>query len=381
MKKVLYFASSLKGLESFVYRELEIIDDSEMEFKIALLKNKGKDDKFYPKASWDSCSVNFSSIVIGVFYGIVYKTGKLLQLIKLAHTFSLYRELVAVLSFLGDNYSDKYDVFYSSFSDRKLFVAYMLRLMLNDSKCRIVTTVHAHEIFASPNEKYFSHIIGDIDTVIAISEKNKEILQRRYGVSSNRIIVNKLTIDTDFFRPKEKPLVLTVCRFEERKGIYEILEVAARMKESAVFSFVGWGDIDVENEIIDRDLEGNCCVYPKLTGLQLKILLQASDIFCLPSKHTNDGGSEGIPVAIMEAMACGKAIVSTRNGSISELVDDVLVEEGSVESLEEGIIEAIERYFELPKYNLMNIEKVNYAHGNDNENKIVDIIFNRRSSN
>jgi len=64
------------------------------------------------------------------------------------------------------------------------------------------------------------------------------------------------------------------------------------------------------------------------------------DIVVLPSITTTDGEHEGIPVALMEAMANGIPVVSTRSGSIAELVDEnsgVLVPEKNVAELRDAL--------------------------------------------
>lgn len=64
------------------------------------------------------------------------------------------------------------------------------------------------------------------------------------------------------------------------------------------------------------------------------------DIVVLPSVTTTDGEHEGIPVALMEAMAHGIPVVSTRSGSIAELVDEhsgVLVPEKNVAELRDAL--------------------------------------------
>ena len=78
-------------------------------------------------------------------------------------------------------------------------------------------------------------------------------------------------------------------------------------------------------------------VFSKMSASQLRFFYNNSDIFCLPSKHTDDGGSEGIPVVLMEAMASELVVVTTTNGSIPELVDEILVRQGDAIDLARGI--------------------------------------------
>ncbi len=69
-------------------------------------------------------------------------------------------------------------------------------------------------------------------------------------------------------------------------------------------------------------LQGRVTFFGVKPALDIRLALQASDIFLLPSETQSNGDEEGIPVAIMEAMACGLPIVSTRHAGIPELIDD-----------------------------------------------------------
>lgn len=53
---------------------------------------------------------------------------------------------------------------------------------------------------------------------------------------------------------------------------------------------------------------------------EVKAMLDDADVFLLPSVTGADGDMEGIPVALMEAMAVGIPVVSTLHSGIPELI-------------------------------------------------------------
>jgi colanic acid/amylovoran biosynthesis glycosyltransferase len=63
-------------------------------------------------------------------------------------------------------------------------------------------------------------------------------------------------------------------------------------------------------------------MHGSLPHATVQKILGESDVFVLPSVTAADGDQEGIPVALMEAMASGMPVVATRHSGIPELVED-----------------------------------------------------------
>jgi glycosyltransferase involved in cell wall biosynthesis len=81
--------------------------------------------------------------------------------------------------------------------------------------------------------------------------------------------------------------------------------------------------------------------HGRVTRAQVAELLHATDLVAAPSVPTRDGRREGIPVALMEAMASGVPVVASRLSGIPELVDDertgLLVPPGDAAALARAI--------------------------------------------
>jgi glycosyltransferase involved in cell wall biosynthesis len=140
--------------------------------------------------------------------------------------------------------------------------------------------------------------------------------------------------------PPEKTWVCNVAQFIERKGCWVFLEAVERLRDQRSDLFFYWlGTAPLGEEIREKigkyDLGNN---FRYLTGDEigesrndLLTLLKASDLFVLPSFQ------EGLPVALIEAMALGKACVASRINAIPEAVEHfetgVLVEAGDSKKL------------------------------------------------
>lgn len=169
--------------------------------------------------------------------------------------------------------------------------------------------------------------------VVTISSYNKNlIIEECKAPVRDKIHVIHCGVDPDFFAPRQKENgkagfeILCVASFEDVKGHVYLVSACAQLRQRGVnfkCHFVGDGPIraEVERQIHEADLQEHIIVHGPLPRTEIIKMLGRSDVFTLPSVPTARGKREGIPVVLMEAMACGLPVVSSQLSGIPELVD------------------------------------------------------------
>ena len=137
-----------------------------------------------------------------------------------------------------------------------------------------------------------------------------------------RLETNARTVKEELGLAPDEPMVLLLARTLPDKGIREFLEAAHRLVKDRVscsFAIGGEGPLDGEiGEFINR-----YNLHDRVVHLGWRRdahrLITACDLYVLPTYYP-----EGLPVSILEAMACGKPVVATRHrGCEDEVVDGV----------------------------------------------------------
>nr|WP_303650202.1 glycosyltransferase [Halalkalicoccus sp. NIPERK01] len=156
-------------------------------------------------------------------------------------------------------------------------------------------------------------------------------------------------IRTEKFQPTSTPTdpqFLTISRFVEKKGIeYALYAFAQCVDEYPELDYrlIGSGPRREKYEcIIDRlGIGDNVTFLGSVDDEKLIRELDQARAFVLPCVVAKDGDRDGIPVAIMEAMAMETPVVTTNVSGIPELIDGkesgFLCFERSVEGLVRSI--------------------------------------------
>jgi alpha-1,3-rhamnosyl/mannosyltransferase len=191
------------------------------------------------------------------------------------------------------------------------------------------------------------------DALVAVSEFTKDETVELVGIPEERIRVVPNGVDA-IFTPNgpasEGDYVLTVATLEPRKNLARAVEAARLARvELRVVGARGWGGVDVPGwagEVPDRELAAlyrgaRCVLYPSLY--------------------------EGFGLPVLEAMACGTPVVTSRGTAMEEVAGGaaVLVDPRDVPALAEGIETASAERDELVRRGLARARELTWTRAAD----------------
>lgn len=222
-------------------------------------------------------------------------------------------------------------------------------------KGKIITTFYGYDlsdIIRAEGADAYEVLFDKGDLFVAISEKMRDELVR-LGCSKKKIIVHRLGIDLGCFTFSPKTVknvtsvrLLTVGRFVEKKGIeYAIRAVAEILKRYPYihYQIVGDGELwdQFKHLITHLNVEEHIQLLGWRTPEEVAKLMEETNVFLAPSVTSENGDQEGTPTVIIEALARGLPVLSTRHSGIHELVQDTesgfLVPERDTSALAERI--------------------------------------------
>jgi glycosyltransferase involved in cell wall biosynthesis len=170
------------------------------------------------------------------------------------------------------------------------------------------------------------------DFIVCISEFHRRFYLEN-GARPEQLIVAYCGIDPSWFYPPareraaEHPYrILSSGRLVEKKGFADLIEACRILADRGKrFECIIGGSGELEHDLrsmIERlGLSGRVTVTGEaLIQEQIVEFMHSGDAYVLPCVWAKDGDVDGLPQMLMEAMACGLPVISTRLVGIPDLI-------------------------------------------------------------
>lgn len=243
------------------------------------------------------------------------------------YTLSLTSKMVEVAEF------ENLDILHVHYAIPHAMSGYLAKEVLkrNNRKLKLITTLHGTDITLVGLEPSFLPLvkfsIEQSDGVTAVSRFLKEKTLTNYHIEKDIEVIHNF-IDTEIYKPvcnrqfKERvapngeKILMHTSNFRKVKRVQDTIQVLEKVKNDLPAKLVLIGDgperSDCERMARELKLEKDVIFLGKQDGIN--DILSTADIFLMPSQ------SESFGLSALEAMACGKPVVSSSVGGLPELI-------------------------------------------------------------
>lgn len=212
--------------------------------------------------------------------------------------------------------------------------ALIAELGLGDKTMAICHSTDLRQYMQNPGyRKYVREGCSKLSRVLSLNQIQKEEISNLYSIPKEKITVIGGGFDTDIFNPIGRierntvPELIYAGKLSHAKGLLPLLDVYEEINKvtPVKLSLAGTGTGSEAAEIMARAEKLGVKLLGSLTQNKLSEVFRASDLFILPSYY------EGLPLVLLEAMACGLPVVTTETRGLKEYIGEELAGSGFVE--------------------------------------------------
>ncbi|MFV1982140.1 MAG: glycosyltransferase [Thiohalomonadales bacterium] len=197
----------------------------------------------------------------------------------------------------------------------------------------IITTVHSTNTWKGTIHRFVDQVLSLItDRVVACSEEVANVLIASFKISRKRIEIISNGIDFNRFEAVKLTTIreidslasditkmVVIGRLHPAKGHLDLIKAITHIKAgNTKFHVFLVGEGELKDQIITNCIESNINENVTLMGQRTDIpeILAKTDIFIMPSHW------EGLPMALLEAMAMSMPVIATRVGGIPDVIEN-----------------------------------------------------------
>lgn len=191
-------------------------------------------------------------------------------------------------------------------------------------------TAHANDIFCETDFPVtLADLVREASFISTVTDYSRDWLRKRFPADAKRIHRVYNGIDVSVFceakPPAGKPRIISIGRCIEKKGYPDLINACALLRDRGMdfeCLIVGSGPLEdaLKAQIGALKLDGIVQMLGARPQEEVRALLATSSLFVLACATEPDGGMDNLPTVIVEAMACGLPVVSTRLAGVPEMV-------------------------------------------------------------
>ena len=204
----------------------------------------------------------------------------------------------------------------------------LLPILLSFTNAKHLFTTHSmgYRIFTGYKKRIMQFCFhAKIVIPVAICDTVKQSLVEAYGLKNKNIECVYNGVDTDLFHPSETERgdsntvfvsTGTLYHIKNHKLLIDAFSIVHRNNPNTMLRIIGDGEL--KSDLVDQVKSLNLESAVKFEGNQSDVAryLNISDIYCCTSKV------EGLPISVLEAMACGLPVITTPAGGVVDIVKD-----------------------------------------------------------